>query len=220
MESQQIHKNIQDFRVKLPENVQLVAVSKTHPAEAVLSAFQAGQLDFGENRVQEMVAKWEILPKDIRWHQIGTLQKNKVKYIAPFVYLIHSVDSPDLLRTIQKEALKNQRTIQCLIQVHIAQEETKFGFSVEEARSFIQSFPTEEFSHVRITGLMGMASFTSDKSQIAKEFRLLKGLFDELRQGHPDFVTLSMGMSSDYEIAIAEGSNMVRVGSAIFGSRS
>lgn len=216
----EIAERLNQLKNSLPANVSLVAVSKTHSVEAVNSAYQAGQLDFGENRVQEMLGKWEYLSPKIRWHQIGTLQKNKVKYIVPFIHLIHSVDSPELLMIIQKEAAKVGRVIDCLIQVHIAQEETKFGFSIAEAKSFLLTLKAEQFPNVRIVGLMGMASLTEDKLQVAKEFRSLKQLFDEIKSHHASMKTLSMGMSSDYKIAIEEGSTMIRVGSAIFGSRS
>lgn len=222
-EKTEIAERLLKITAELPSHVCLVAVSKTHPVEAVNDAIAAGQLDFGENRVQELVSKAEQLPEHIHWHQIGTLQKNKVKYIAPFVYLIHSVDSPELLDVIQKEAVKTNRVIDCLIQVHIATEETKFGFSIEEAKAFLMTVNQNTHSNVRIRGLMGMASFTTDAETIRAEFKGLKLLYNQLKDAltGPSFLfdILSMGMSSDYKIAIEEGSNMIRVGSAIFGSR-
>lgn len=214
-----IAENINYFKENLPQEVTLVAVSKTKPAEDVLKAYDAGQIDFGENRVQEMVGKYEILPKDIRWHQIGHLQKNKVKYIAPFVHLIHSVDSESLLKEINKQALKHERIILCLLQISIADEETKFGMEQEEARRILSSYESN-FPFVKIVGLMGMATFTEDESQIRNEFRTLKTFFDQLKTQNPELKTLSMGMSGDYEIAVEEGSNMIRVGSSVFGERN
>lgn len=214
-----IAENINYFKENLPQEVTLVAVSKTKPAEDVLKAYDAGQIDFGENRVQEMVEKYEILPKDIRWHQIGHLQKNKVKYIAPFVHLIHSVDSESLLKEINKQALKQERIILCLLQISIADEETKFGMEQEEARRILSSYESN-FPFVKIVGLMGMATFTEDESQIRNEFRTLKTFFDQLKTQNPELKTLSMGMSGDYEIAVEEGSNMIRVGSSVFGERN
>lgn len=215
----QITENINYFKENLPQEVTLVAVSKTKPAEDVQTAYDAGHLDFGENRVQEMVEKYEILPKDIRWHQIGHLQKNKVKYIAPFVHLIHSVDSESLLKEINKQALKQERTILCLLQISIADEETKFGMEQEEAEKILATYQ-EKFPSVKIIGLMGMATFTEDESQIRNEFRTLKTFFEKLKTQNPELQTLSMGMSGDYKIAVEEGSNMIRVGSAVFGKRN
>ena len=214
-----IAENINYFKENLPQEVTLVAVSKTKPAEDVQTAYDAGHLDFGENRVQEMVEKYEILPKDIRWHQIGHLQKNKVKYIAPFVHLIHSVDSESLLKEINKQALRNERTIPCLLQIRIADEETKFGMEQEEAEKILSTYQ-EKFPSVKITGLMGMSTFTEDKIQIRNEFRGLKIFFDKLKTQNPELQTLSMGMSGDYQIAMEEGSNMIRVGSSVFGNRN
>jgi hypothetical protein len=199
----------------------LVAVSKTHPVEVVEEAYNAGQRIFGENRVQELVPKFEQMPKDIQWHLIGTLQRNKVKYIAPFVSLIHSVDQIDLLKEINKEAAKNNRVIECLIQVYIATEESKHGFSFDEAESLFKSDFRMLFPHVKIKGLMGMASFTSDVQQVKKEFLSLKDFKAKIESENSlDLPILSMGMSGDYPLAIECGSNMVRVGSSIFGSRS
>ena len=200
-----------------PKNVTLVAVSKTKPPEAIKELYDLGQRDFGENYVQEMVDKQAQLPSDIRWHFIGHLQTNKVKYITPFVHLIHGVDSLKLLKEINKQALKANRIINVLLQVHIAQEETKFGLDEKELEEIFNpnSSQLHELKNIRIQGLMGMASFTENEEQIRKEFRYLKTLFDKYTQ----LQTLSMGMSADYEIAIEEGSNMVRIGSLIFGSR-
>ena len=214
-----IAENINYFNEKLPQEVTLVAVSKTKPAEDVQTAYDAGHLDFGENRVQEMVEKYEALPKDIRWHQIGHLQKNKVKYIAPFIHLIHSVDSESLLKEINKQALEQERIILCLLQISIADEETKFGMEQEEAQRILATYESN-FPFVKIVGLMGMATFTEDESQIRNEFRTLKTFFDQLKTQNPELKTLSMGMSGDYEIAVEEGSNMIRVGSSVFGERN
>lgn len=207
-------------------SVTLVAVSKTKPVEDILALYHLGQRDFGENYVQELVDKYEQLPKDVRWHFIGHLQRNKVKSIAPFVSLIHSVDSEKLLKEINKQALKNNRKIDCLLQVHIAQEETKFGFDESELDNFFKIYfadGEDQFQNVRIIGIMGMASFTEDKGLVKKEFQVLKSLFDKYsvisNLSYPLSV-LSMGMSSDYSIAIEEGSNMVRIGSLLFGKRS
>lgn len=219
-----IKNNIQNIRQNLPSTSQLIAVSKTHPVDVVKAAYEAGQRVFGENKVQEMINKYEALPKDIEWHMIGHLQRNKVKYIASFVTLIHAVDSMKLLEEINKQGEKIGRVIRCLIQVHIATEETKFGFSPEEVLSLLQNNALPQLSHVQIEGLMGMATFTDDVAQVRKEFRALKSLFDTLRQvnlgPHVKMHELSMGMSSDYLIAAEEGSTMVRIGSAIFGSRN
>lgn len=204
---------------ELPETVTLVAVSKTKPNEAIEEAYQAGQRVFGENKVQELVSKWETLPKDIQWHMIGHLQRNKVKYIAPFVSLIHSVDSLRLLQEIDKQAKKNNRVIDCLLQVHIAQESTKFGFDEAELVEFINSDDPKELNNVRIRGLMGMATFTSEEDQLRAEFSSLKQIYERQKAAFEDFDILSMGMSGDYQLAIEEGSTMIRVGSAIFGAR-
>lgn len=201
----------------------LIAVSKTKPVEMIEEAYAAGQRVFGENKVQEMVDKYEQLPKDINWHMIGHLQTNKVKYIAPFVALIHGVESLKLLETINKEANKVGRVIPCLLQFHIAQEETKFGLTLEEAREILESEAYRGMQNVRIAGVMGMATNTDNEEQIRAEFRHLKEIFDTLKReyfpGNADFKELSMGMSGDYPIAVQEGSTMVRVGSAIFGAR-
>jgi PLP dependent protein len=216
-----IKENLNQIQSSLPAHVTLVAVSKTHPVEVVEEAYNAGQRIFGENRVQELVPKFEQMPKDIQWHLIGTLQRNKVKYIAPFVSLIHSVDQIDLLREINKEAAKNNRVIECLIQVYIATEESKHGFSFDEAESLFKSDFGMLFPHVQIKGLMGMASFTSDVQQVKKEFLSLKDFKAKIEsENSVELPILSMGMSGDYALAIECGSNMVRVGSSIFGARS
>jgi pyridoxal phosphate enzyme (YggS family) len=219
-----IRNNITKFQQNLPTTCQLIVVSKTQPIERVAEAYEAGHRVFGENKVQEMVEKYEALPKDIEWHLIGHLQTNKVKYIAPFVHLIHSVDSVKLLTEINKQAMKVNRIIPCLLQVHIAREETKFGFSPLELSSIITHASIEQLKHIRIIGLMGMATFTDNEEQIANEFKELKNLFDSLSQlALPENVQmkeLSMGMSSDYTIAAAHGSTFVRIGTAIFGERN
>lgn len=206
------------------KSVTLVAVSKTKPIEDILELYQLGQRDFGENYVQELVDKQAQLPKDIRWHFIGHLQSNKVKYISPFVHLIHGVDSLKLLKEINKEAAKNNRVTDVLLQVYIAQEETKFGLDKEELYTLIREFEQLNMNNVRICGLMGMASFSDDREKVRGEFRFLKSLFDQCGEvfncEHSSFTTLSMGMSGDYTIAVEEGSNMVRIGSLLFGERS
>ena len=218
-----ISENIKQLKSEIPENVLLVAVSKTKPNELVLEAYHSGQLDFGENYVQELVDKYQTLPKDIHWHFIGHLQSNKVKYIAPFVYMIHSVDSLKLLKEINKQAEKEHRIIDCLLQIYIAQEETKFGFDEIDCMVLLQSYEFQTLKHIRICGLMGMASNTNDTSQVAKEFQLIKNLFDKVSKSSlvsPAFKYLSIGMSGDYELAIKHGSSLVRVGSLIFGKRN
>jgi pyridoxal phosphate enzyme (YggS family) len=202
----------------------LIAVSKTNPASVIKEAYEAGIRDFGENKVQELVEKHAQLPKDIKWHMIGHLQRNKVKYIAPFVHMIHSVDSLRLLQEIDKQAEKNKKIISCLLQVHIAKEDTKFGFNEEELESLLVSEEIHQLKHVKICGLMGMATFTEDENQIRTEFSFLKSIFDELKKRNlPDnfnLKELSLGMSGDYLIAQEEGSTMVRIGTAIFGERN
>lgn len=219
----QIAENLAQVRSGLPGDVTLVAVSKTHPAEAVREAYEAGQRVFGENRPQELVAKYEALPKDIEWHMIGTLQTNKVKYLAPFVTLIHSVDSARLAGTVHREALKHGRVIDVLLEVRIAAEETKHGWDEGELLAWLESGAYRDLTGIRIRGLMGMASFTEDRARVRREFRRLKGLFDRLKDGPfrdgAAFDRLSMGMSGDYGLAVEEGSNMVRIGSRIFGQR-
>ena len=203
------------------KSVTLVAVSKTKPVEDILELYTLGQRDFGENYVQELTEKYELTPKDVRWHFIGHLQSNKVKYIAPFASLIHSVDSKKLLAEIDKQAKKNNRVIDCLLQIHIAEEETKFGFNENELKELISSDLTV-YRNVQIKGLMGMASFTDDIQKVRNEFKFLKRLFDKYSSWsivNYQFSILSMGMSADYEVAIEEGSNMVRIGSLLFGKR-
>lgn len=219
-----IKENLLALKREIPQEVKLVAVSKTHPAEVVMEAYDAGHRIFGENKVQELVGKYEILPKDIEWHLIGHLQTNKVKYIAPFVSLIHSVDSLKLLTVINREAKRNQRVIDCLLQIHIAKEETKFGLSFEDTRAILLSDEFASFQNIRIVGLMGMATFTSNEKQISAEFSLLREYFEKIRDEHfahePSFKELSMGMSGDYPLALRQGSTIVRIGSKIFGARS
>lgn len=212
--------NLTRIRESLPEQVTLVAVSKFHPVEILREAYQAGQRIFGESRPQELTAKYQELPKDIEWHMIGHLQTNKVKYIAPFVALIHSVDSMKLAQTIDKEAAKVGRTIDVLLQLHIAQEETKFGWDAAELEHFLQNGELTALEHIRIRGLMGMASLTDDMEQVRNEFRTLHNDFVTFRGKYlPAMDVLSMGMSGDYPLAIEEGATMVRIGSSIFGAR-
>ncbi len=220
-----IKQNISDFNKKLNgRKCTLVAVSKTKPQADIMEAYEAGQRVFGENKAQELTEKQESLPKDIEWHMIGHLQRNKVKYIADFVSLIHSVDSPRLLRAINKEGRKADRVVPCLLQVHIAEEESKYGFDEKEITGLLDENVFNELPFVRVEGLMGMATFTEDKEKIRREFKTLAALFDRLKgRDLPENVRmeiLSMGMSGDYEIALEEGSNMIRVGSAIFGERN
>lgn len=218
-----ISENLEGIRKELPEGVTLVAVSKTKPNEAILEAYEAEQRVFGENRVQELANKHETLPKDIEWHMIGHLQRNKVKYIAPFVSLIHAVESLRLLSEINKEARKNNRTIRVLLQFHIADEETKFGLSLNEAKQLLVSDEFRDMENIVIAGVMGMATFTDNEVQVRKEFQTLKEIFDTLNTEffaqQDSFKEISMGMSGDYRIAIEEGSTMVRIGSSIFGNR-
>ena len=212
-----IKENISHLLKQIPDNVKLVAVSKTKSIEEILEAHKAGQRIFGENKVQEMKGKYEILPKDIEWHMIGHVQSNKVKYMAPFVSLIHGVDSLKLLKEINKQAQKNNRVLDCLFQIHIAKESTKFGMSEEECIENLTS--AQSMENVCIRGLMGMATFTNDQKQIECEFNDLKKLYDNLAKKYSSFELLSMGMSGDYKIAILKGSNMIRLGNKIFGSR-
>ncbi|WBX97193.1 YggS family pyridoxal phosphate-dependent enzyme [Chryseobacterium gambrini] len=213
-----IQENYNHIKSQLPSDVQLVAVSKTHPVSAIQEVYDLGQRVFGENKVQEVSEKYPLLPKDIQWHLIGHLQTNKVKYIAEFVDTIQSVDSEKLIREINKEAAKHNRTIKVLLQVKIAEEESKFGLDINEAKDIFEQYLSGEFQNIEITGLMGMATFTDDKDQVKKEFLNLKNFFDELNQ-LKKLETLSMGMSDDFPIAIECGANSVRVGSAIFGRR-
>lgn len=216
-----IAQHIQELQASLPQGVTLVAVSKFHPVEALQEAYQAGQRVFGESRVQELVAKQHVLPKDIEWHFIGPLQSNKVKEIAPFISLIHSVDSLKLLKEIDKQAAKNERIIRVLLEIHVAAEETKHGFTPDECRDLVHHLP--DLPHVQICGIMGMATLTDDETQIRKEFHTLHALFTELKESvfsqSEAFSILSMGMTHDYKLAIEEGSNMIRVGTYIFGER-
>ncbi|WP_396634286.1 YggS family pyridoxal phosphate-dependent enzyme [Maribacter sp. R86514] len=215
-----IKENLLAIKKTIPDTVTLVAVSKTKPMSFIQEAYDEGQRVFGENRVQEMTEKWENLPKDIEWHMIGHLQRNKVKYMAEYVSLVHGVDSPRLLAEINKQAEKHNRTISCLLQVHIAEEDTKFGFNEEEILELVANEEFKAYKNVKIVGLMGMATFTDNDDQVRKEFSGLKSLYTKLSNNYTDFTTLSMGMSGDYKIAIEEGSNMVRIGSSIFGSRN
>jgi PLP dependent protein len=219
-----VEQNINFLRRDLPAGCTLIAVSKTQPLDKIREAYDTGHRVFGENKAQEMVPKYEALPKDIEWHMIGHLQRNKVKYIAPFVTLIHSVDSLKLLKEVNRQAQRFDRIIPCLLQVHIAEEETKFGFSPDEILTLMSSDVWREMGNARIYGLMGMATFSDNHDQVRREFRSLKKLFDKVRSMTvPEGVMmkeLSMGMSGDYKIAIEEGSTMVRVGTAIFGQRN
>ena len=209
--------NLKQIKDDVPAAVTVVAVSKTKPTDAIQQAYEAGHVDFGENKVQELCQKHEILPKDIRWHMIGHLQRNKVKYIAPFVHLIHGVDSERLLNEINKQGAKNDRIIDVLLQIHIAEESTKFGFSYEEAEAVLSK--AKKLENVRITGLMGMASYTENTAQLTAEFSRLQDFYNRLKATNK-WTTLSMGMSNDYKLAVDLGSNMIRVGSLIFGSRN
>lgn len=219
-----IKNNLHNLRQTLPDGCRLIAVSKTQPVSAIEEAYAAGQRVFGENKAQELVPKYEALPKDIEWHMIGHLQSNKVKYIAPFVHLIHSVDSFKLLEEINKQGTRCKRKIACLLQVHIATEETKFGFSSDELKELIHSGKIGALDSIQIVGLMGMASFTEDKALVRKEFKQLREVFESLKNinlpANIKMTELSMGMSGDYSIAIEEGSTMIRVGTAIFGRRN
>ena len=211
--------NLSKIKSSLPENVTLVAVSKTKPISDLMEAYVAGQRIFGENKIQEMAEKWEQMPKDIQWHMIGHVQTNKVKFMAKFVSLIHGVDSLKLLEEINKQALKNNRLIDCLLQIHIAEEETKFGLNKKELNDILTSRGFQEMKNIRIIGLMGMATFADNQNQIKKEFNSLKSIFDQFTNHNSQMTILSMGMSSDYQLAIESGSTMVRIGSSIFGGR-
>jgi pyridoxal phosphate enzyme (YggS family) len=218
-----IAENLNTIKASIPKEVTLVAVSKTKPNAAIEEAYATGHRIFGENRVQELVEKHELLPKDIEWHLIGHLQTNKVKYIAPFVSMIHAVDSFKLLKEIDKQAKKNNRIIECLLQFHIAEEDSKFGLSFEEVHELLETPELVELQNISIVGIMGMATFTDDKEQVREEFRNLENYFQIIKSHffkfNPNFKHISMGMSGDYKIAIEEGSTMVRVGSSIFGTR-
>lgn len=219
-----IAENIKSLKKELPKDVTLVAVSKTKPNEDIMEAYNTGHRDFGENKVQDMVAKAEELPEDINWHYIGHVQTNKVKYMAPFVHLVHGVDREKVLKELNKQAKKNDRIIDCLLQMHIAKEESKFGFDEDEVKALLQEDLAAKYPHVRIRGLMGMATFTDNQEQVQSEFHGLKNLFKELQSTFnlepSTFNVLSTGMSGDYHIALEEGSNMVRIGTAIFGERN
>ena len=214
-----IQNNLKTIEATIPSHVTLVAVSKTKPVEDLQEAYDTGIRDFGENKIQEMSDKYEVLPKDIRWHMIGHVQTNKVKYMASFVHLIHGVDSLKLLKEINKQAEKNNRVIDVLLQQFIADEETKFGLDKEEIQQILQE-EIQDLPNIRVVGLMGMATFTDDENQIRNEFKTLKSNFDEVRKNNADISVLSMGMSGDYQLAIEEGSTMVRIGSSIFGNRN
>ena len=220
MNSNMIQENLQNIKATLPKNVTLVAVSKTKPVEDLQEAYNAGQRIFGENRIQEMAEKYELLPKDIKWHMIGHLQSNKVKYMAHFVDLIHGVDKFSTLKEINKQPKKHDRVIHCLLQAKIAEEDSKFGLSFDEIENILASEKLKNLVNIKIVGLMGMATFTDDKQQLHKEFSSLKNLFDKLNIDNQNLKTLSMGMSGDYQIAIENGSTMIRVGSSIFGKRN
>ena len=218
-----IAENLLSIKSTLPEHVTLVAVSKTKPVSDLMQAYDAGQRIFGENKIQEMAEKWEEMPKDIQWQMIGHVQSNKVKFMAPFVNLIHGVDSLKLLQEIDKQGKKHDRIIDCLLQIHIAEEETKFGLNEEELTELLSSTTFHEMKNIKVSGIMGMATFTDNKEQVKKEFTHLKSIFDKLQDSKEDNLepkTLSMGMSGDYQIAIDCGSTMVRIGSSIFGGRN
>jgi PLP dependent protein len=214
-----ISENITTLKSQLPNTVTLVAVSKTKPISELMQAYDAGQRIFGENKIQEMEVKWKQMPNDVEWHMIGHVQRNKVKYMAPFVHLIHAVDSIKLLREINKEAKKNQRVIHCLLQIKIAEEDSKYGMDEQSASNLLASEEVMGFENIKIMGLMGMATFTDNETQLTQEFKKLKIFFDACQKKYP-FNILSMGMSSDYQLAIRQGSTMVRIGSAIFGERN
>ena len=222
--SDSIAQKIEAISATLPTEATLIAVSKYHPAEAIIEAYTAGQRHFGESKAQDLVKKHDALPKDICWHFIGHLQSNKIKYIAPFIHLIHSIDSLRLLQEVDKQGAKHNRKIPCLLQIHIAQEETKFGFSFEECRAMLEEGQWKKLTHISIAGVMGMATNTDDENCIVKEFQSLVNFFHELKQTHfahhSSFKEISMGMSDDYPLAIAEGSTLVRIGSKIFGNRN
>lgn len=219
-----IAENLKKIKSTLPKSICLVAVSKTKPNEDILEAYHAGHRHFGENKAQELINKHPELPKDINWHFIGHLQTNKVKYIVPFVYMIEAVDSLKLFKEINKQALKHSRIINCLLQFHIAEESSKFGFDLEEAKEILISEDFKELENIQIAGVMGMATYTDEIDQVRREFKTLKRIFDQLKESHfkndDRFKEISMGMSGDYEVAIEEGSTIVRVGSAIFGLRN
>lgn len=214
-----IKENVKQFKNEIPEDVTLVAISKTKPVEDLLEAYDTPIRHFGENKIQEMTEKYKQLPNDIKWHMVGHVQRNKVKYMAPFVHLVHAVDSLKLLKEINKEAKKCSRTIDCLLQIKIAEEDSKYGVSAEEAEEILNSGKFKEFENVKVKGLMGMATFTDDKEQVKKEFQHLKSVFDDFKEKYSEMTILSMGMSGDYKIALECGSNMLRIGSSLFGAR-
>jgi pyridoxal phosphate enzyme (YggS family) len=218
-----VRENIDSLRSEIPDSVNIVAVSKFHGVEQIMQAYDDGQRVFGESRVQELVGKYETLPQDIEWHFIGSLQRNKVKFIAPFISMIHSLDSFRLMKEINKQAAANDRVIPCLLQVHIAKEDTKSGFAVDELNKFLESGEWKECKNVEIRGVMGMATYTDDESVVRSEFRELKSIFDKYKESffpdQPSFKEISMGMSGDYKIAVEEGSTIIRVGTLIFGNR-
>ena len=215
-----IKKNLEQIKKTLPEEVILVAVSKTKPVSDLQQAYAAGQRIFGENKIQEMTQKWNVMPKDIEWHMIGHVQRNKVKYMAEFVSLIHGVDSFKLLKEIDKQAKKHDRIIDCLLQIHIAEEDTKFGLDETELNEIISSDSFNQLENINVVGLMGMATFTDNQEQVRREFKQLKSIYNSLENKIKNRYVLSMGMSGDYQMAIEEGSTMVRIGSSIFGARN
>ncbi|WP_250433850.1 YggS family pyridoxal phosphate-dependent enzyme [Hanstruepera flava] len=215
-----ISENLKNIKSSLPDHVTLVAVSKTKPVSDIMEAYNVGQRVFGENKIQDMVEKYEQMPKDIEWHMIGHVQRNKVKYMAPFVSLIHGVENFKVLKEVNKQAAKYDRVIDCLLQIKIAEEDSKFGMTPEEARTILSSEVIKELKHVTIVGVMGMATFTDNKNQIKTEFNNLKLIFEDLKTIDSNLKVISMGMSGDYQLAIACGSNMVRIGSSIFGERN
>ncbi len=215
-----ITNNIKKYRETLPKNVRLVAISKTKPNSDIMEAYEAGQRIFGENKVQEMTEKWENLPKDIEWHMVGHVQRNKVKYMAPYVKLIHAVDSLKLLKEINKQAKKEDRIISGLLQLKIAEEDSKFGITIAEAEKILTSEVYQKMENTKIVGLMGMATFTDNDEKVRSEFRYLKKVFDDFQQKYPAFTELSMGMSGDYHLALENDTTMVRIGSKIFGERN
>lgn len=217
-----IKENLKRFNEFLPKGVTLLAVSKTKPVSDIVEAYEAGQRDFGENRIQEMADKNEELPSDIRWHMIGHVQGNKIKYMAPFVHMVHGMDKPKRFKELNKEAEKNDRVINCLLQLHVAEEETKFGFSYSEAQTFLQDDFKAKHPFLNLRGVMAMATNTNDESVVRNEFKGIHTFFQEIKSMglFPDFDTVSTGMSGDYKIAIEEGSTMIRIGSSIFGKRN
>ena len=215
-----IKDNLKNIILKIPSEISLVAVSKTKPINDILEAYECGQRVFGENKIQELVNKYNKLPKDIEWHMIGHIQRNKVKYMAPFISLVHSVDSYRLIREINKQGIINNRVINCLLQIKIASEESKFGFTEKEATDFLNSEEYESFKNINIVGLMGMATFTDNQIKINQEFKKLKIFYDKVNRSNKQINKLSMGMSDDYPIAIRNGSTMIRLGSSIFGRRT